>query len=153
MLEVSEHLIYLKLKLQSYPSELIEGVLLPAYIHLKPWMASAAMAISSVSVVVSSLLLRYFRKPQMRHFETNNAYRKWLATMTNDIEVYRGIENVAAPSHYASPTSSRSGNSSRLSQLLADAVSNFVKHTIDEKVKRKPAPTSEDTIGLTTFKV
>lgn len=109
------------------------------------------MALSSISVVVSSLLLRYFRKPQMKHYE-NNAFRQWCSTMSTDIQIHRGIENVVAISHLTTPTSSRSGTSSKLSQLLVDAVSTFVKQSFGERSKIKATTTADDTIGLTTLK-
>lgn len=75
--------------------------------------------------------------------------------MSVGIEVHRGIENVVGSSRRTSPTSSRSGTSSKLSQLLVDAVSTFVKQSFGDKNRSKgltATTATDDTIGLTVLK-
>lgn len=62
---------------------------------LAPWMASGAMALSSVSVVGSSLLLKLWHKPTWRELET----QEYLMSKNNmqqmeAISVHRGLDDL-----------------------------------------------------------
>ena len=70
------------------------GAFVPLGLALKPWMASAAMALSSVSVVCSSLFLKSFRKRTKAKLMTED-YRELLSLNGGRLEsvsVHRGID-------------------------------------------------------------
>lgn len=86
------------------------GVFMPFGVSLRPWMASAAMALSSVTVVSSSLLLKMFRKPTKDDLYTPEYIRKYCNKKVEPVSVHRGIEE-----DHSSPRGSR--QSSILSRL------------------------------------
>lgn len=86
------------------------GVFMPLGLSLRPWMASAAMALSSVTVVSSSLLLKMFRKPTKNELRTPEYFRKYCNKKVENVSVHRGVEE-----DHSSPRGSR--QSSILSRL------------------------------------
>lgn len=71
------------------------GVFRPFGFMLQPWMAAAAMALSSVSVVTSSLLLRTFRKPTYGTLYNNEfkKHAKFLESGQFLVSVHRGLDD------------------------------------------------------------
>ncbi|CAJ0941021.1 unnamed protein product, partial [Mesorhabditis belari] len=71
------------------------GIFSPFGISLQPWMAAAAMAMSSVSVVTSSLLLRTFKKPTFASLQCNEfkAHQKALNAGKFEVHVQRGLDD------------------------------------------------------------
>lgn len=71
------------------------GVFRPFGFMLQPWMAAAAMALSSVSVVSSSLLLKNFRKPTIANLYTPSfkRHQKFLESGSFQVQVHRGLDD------------------------------------------------------------
>nr|XP_020489842.1 copper-transporting ATPase 2-like [Labrus bergylta] len=67
------------------------GVFMPAGLVLQPWMGSAAMAASSVSVVLSSLLLRLFKKTSVELYE-QRAQGQMRSLRSSQISTHLGLD-------------------------------------------------------------
>jgi len=70
------------------------GIFSPWNFKLQPWMGSAAMALSSVSVVVSSLCLKLYKKPVRASLETVE-YLKAMQAMSelDSVSIHDGKED------------------------------------------------------------
>ncbi|XP_073351549.1 copper-transporting ATPase 2 [Pagrus major] len=67
------------------------GVFMPAGLVLQPWMGSAAMAASSVSVVLSSLLLRMYKKTSVELYEVQ-ARGQMRSLRSSQISAHLGLD-------------------------------------------------------------
>ncbi|CAK6980728.1 copper-transporting ATPase 2 [Scomber scombrus] len=67
------------------------GVFMPLGLVLQPWMGSAAMAVSSVSVVLSSLLLRTFKKTSVELYEVR-ARGQMRSLRSSQISTHLGLD-------------------------------------------------------------
>ncbi|XP_049623359.1 copper-transporting ATPase 1 [Suncus etruscus] len=70
------------------------GVFMPIGLVLQPWMGSAAMAASSVSVVLSSLLLKLYRKPPYENYELHTRNQMGQKSLS-EISVHVGIDDIS----------------------------------------------------------
>ncbi|KAM4555012.1 copper-transporting ATPase 1 isoform 1-T1 [Odontesthes bonariensis] len=73
------------------------GVFMPIGLVLQPWMGSAAMALSSVSVVLSSLLLKCYTKPSAEMLEARLGNSRRQGSLS-DVSVHIGIGEMRRPS-------------------------------------------------------
>lgn len=73
------------------------GLFLPIGLVLQPWMGSAAMALSSVSVVVSSLLLKCYNKPSAEKLEARFGNSRRQGSLS-DVSVHIGMGDLRRPS-------------------------------------------------------
>lgn len=78
------------------------GVFMPIGIVLQPWMGSAAMAASSVSVVLSSLQLKCYRKPDVERYEAQ-AHGRMKPLTASQVSVHVGMNDRRRDSPRATP--------------------------------------------------
>ncbi|XP_041114916.1 copper-transporting ATPase 2 isoform X1 [Polyodon spathula] len=101
------------------------GVFMPMGLVLQPWMGSAAMAASSVSVVVSSLLLKLYKKPDPEKHECHAQGRMKCLT-PSQVSVHIGMDDRRRDS----PTPSVWDRMSRANHMSLSSMDKRSSHSI-----------------------
>ncbi|XP_070510055.1 copper-transporting ATPase 1 isoform X2 [Chironomus tepperi] len=114
------------------------GVLSPFGILLEPWMAAAAMCASSITVVCSSLMLKFYRKPTAASLTTPefNSYLQSLSDL-DDISIHRGLDDIPRPVFNRS-------NSSIISRIITTLKNNSSMKDLEYDAKRQRLLISDD---------
>ncbi|XP_025909092.1 copper-transporting ATPase 2 [Nothoprocta perdicaria] len=108
------------------------GVFMPVGLVLQPWMGSAAMAASSVSVVLSSLQLKCYKKPDAESYEAQ-AQGRMKPLTPSQISVHIGMDDRRRDSSRPAPWDQISQVS--LSSLTSDKLprhNGFVEEECDK---------------------
>ncbi|KAL1237876.1 Copper-transporting ATPase [Trichinella pseudospiralis] len=102
---------------------------------LQPWMAAAAMALSSVSVVTSSLMLKLYKKPTVESLTTAdfvNHIARLRSAHYGSIEVHRGLEEFK-PRKKRSPSASIQ---SKILSIIRSVDQNNASHTCEPTLQQ-----------------
>ncbi|KRZ79301.1 Copper-transporting ATPase 1 [Trichinella papuae] len=102
---------------------------------LQPWMAAAAMALSSVSVVTSSLMLKLYKKPTVENLTTAdfaNHIARLRSAHYGSIEVHRGLEEFK-PRKKRSPSASIQ---SKILSIIRSVDQNNASHTCEPTLQQ-----------------
>ncbi|XP_007193764.2 copper-transporting ATPase 2 [Balaenoptera acutorostrata] len=114
------------------------GVFMPIGVVLQPWMGSAAMAASSVSVVLSSLQLKCYRKPELAWYEAQ-AQGRMKPLAESQVSVHVGMDDRRRDSPRAAPWDQvRYISQVSLSSLKSDGLSRHSAAADDERGASSP---------------
>lgn len=123
------------------------GVFLPLGLNLKPWMASAAMAFSSLSVVCSSLLLKLYKKKSYEKLRTKE-YMNYIHSgreEDDNISIHRGMNYEKSPGG----SLLESIKSLRLSQYFGNKEQNNNYSITSDNQGLLKVPNDEDDLEMT----